>query len=386
MKNKIFITIGIGTLLMLLLGIVYSYSMFRLEVKEVMNVGVFESGIPYMFALFFFAFFMAIGGILYTRYNTFIIGLIGTGFIVGGFILSSFATTILHLTLTYGVLVGIGVGILYGLPLRVVAGLNHERSGLLTGIVLIGFGLSPVIFAPLIGSFIINLGLSTTFLALSGIYFVIITPLMFYLSKQDLLEKTTEKTSFTILKNKDFQMLYILFFIGTFIGLTLIGLTGSIGTKLVSIDANDVAFYIGLFAVFNGLGRPLFGSLHDRYGLRLTAIISFISMALFSVFIYVFSSSLLVYIVVFIVYLINFGGWLSLAPSATMNMFGKKNYSKNYGLMYTAYAFGAIIGNSITGVLADAFNLRVVYIIVFVISLIGLYLTNKHFAKQITTI
>ena len=92
MKNKIFITIGIGTLLMLLLGSVYSYSMFRLEVKEVMNVGLFESGIPYMFALFFFAIFMAVGGILCTRFNTFLIGLIGTLLITVGFIISGFAS------------------------------------------------------------------------------------------------------------------------------------------------------------------------------------------------------------------------------------------------------------------------------------------------------
>ena len=158
MKNtkEITIYVGVGTFLMLLLGIVYSYSMFRLEIETSYNVSHFKSGIPYMTALFFFSSFMAIGGFLYSKRNTHMVAILGIVFIVIGFLLSSIVESIGLLTITYGVLVGTGVGLLYGLPLRIIAQLDYPKIGLITGIVLLGFGLSPLVFAPLINYFIIN--------------------------------------------------------------------------------------------------------------------------------------------------------------------------------------------------------------------------------------
>ena len=40
------------------------------------------------------------------------------------------------------------------------------------------------------------------------------------------------------------------------------------------------------------------------------------------------------------------GGWLAIAPAATTRLFGARNYARNYGIMYTAYGVGALIGGS----------------------------------------
>jgi MFS family permease len=85
-----------------------------------------------------------------------------------------------------------------------------------------------------------------------------------------------------------------------------------------------------------------------------------------------FSSSLLLFIVASIIYYLNFGGWLSLAPSATISTFGRENYSQNYGFMFTAYGLGALIGNFVTGSIIDNIGMESMYLLMAGISIIGI--------------
>jgi len=378
-KKQLILYVVLGTLLMLLLGIVYSYSMFRLEIETVYNANHFESGIPYMIALFVYSSFMAIGGIMYSKFNTMHVAVLGIILISVGFIASSFATSIVMITITYGLIVGVGIGLLYGLPLRIVPQLNFHRTGFITGIVLLGFGLSPLVFAPLINYLIENYGLSNSFLYLGIGYLITSTPLVLLLIKKDTLPKSNEKINYEIIKNKKFQSLYILFFLGTFIGLTFIGFTANMGKELIGLDVAKIAILVGLFAIFNGLGRPFFGYLHDRFGFKQTAIGSFISVGFATILIYIFSDNYYVFLFSFSVFYLNFGGWLTLSSATTMELFGKLNYSKNFGFMYTAYGVGAIFGNSISGFLVESVGLRSIFLLMSFISIIGLILTVVQF-------
>jgi MFS family permease len=52
----------------------------------------------------------------------------------------------------------------------------------------------------------------------------------------------------------------------------------------------------------------------------------------------------------------SLGGWLSIAPMATISFFGTKNYSRNYGLLFTAYGVGALGGSLVSGSIKDIFK------------------------------
>lgn len=382
MNKNIILYVTLGTMLMLLLGIVYSYSMFRLEIESIYDANSVESGLPYMFVLLFYSLFMMIGGILYSRYSTFKVAIVGTLFVGLGFILASFSSSIFTITITYGVIIGTGIGILYGLPLRIVSQMNHPRLGLLTGITLLGFGLSPLIFAPVINQLITRFDLSHTFFILGIIYLLLLPALVYYLVKQDTSEKVIEKLTYPLLKDKKFISLYVLFFISTFIGLTFIGFTGNIGSELLGLTESSIAIYVGIFAIFNGVGRPLFGWINDKIGFKNAAMISFISIIVVTLLHYMFSTSILVFIISFIIFYLNFGGWLSLAPSATIALFGKEKYSKNYGLMFTAYGLGAIFGTLISGFLVQSFDLRALFLLMSALALFGLVFVNWQFKNK----
>ena len=52
----------LGLVIMMVLGTVYSWSVFRLPVEELYNVGAAQSGLPYMTALLFYSLFMFLTG------------------------------------------------------------------------------------------------------------------------------------------------------------------------------------------------------------------------------------------------------------------------------------------------------------------------------------
>jgi len=381
MMKKIVLNVTAGTLLMLLIGIIYSYSIFRVEIEDIYAVSSVKSGLPYMLVLFFYSFFMFIGGRLYTRYNTFLVGMVGTVLIISGFIFSSMTSSIEGLMITYGVLAGSGIGILYGLPLRIVSQLNHKRIGLLTGVTLFGYGLSSLMFAPIISNLIRTRSLNNTFLYIGIIYVFLITPLVYYLSKQDVIEKTKQKSTTQLFKEKKFYVVYTLFFIVTFIGLTFIGLTSTIGGELVGLSQATTAVLVGVFAVFNGIGRPLYVLLNDKVGFRKSATISFISIIIAALSHYYIQNTT-VYFISFVIFYLNFGGWLSIVPSATRELFGKREYSRNYGIMFTAYGFGAIVGTLSSGVLIETVSLESIFLLMSCLSVVGLVILMTFFKEN----
>ena len=90
-----------------------------------------------------------------------------------GWFLSSYATNIWLLTLTYGVIAGSGVGLVYGCPVAMGAKWFPDKKGLAVGLMLAGFGGSALITGKIASILIPSVGLSTTFMYF-GIAFGII--------------------------------------------------------------------------------------------------------------------------------------------------------------------------------------------------------------------
>lgn len=50
------------------------------------------------------------------------------------------------------------------------------------------------------------------------------------------------------------------------------------------------------------------------------------------------------------------GGWLALAPTATLHLFNPDDYAQNYGIVFTAYGMGALLGTLVAGQIRDWFG------------------------------
>lgn len=381
----------LGMIIMMLLGTVYSYSVFRISIEKSFGIGSTYSGFPYMTALVFYALFMLLTGKYLDQYKPNIIILVGTVFVSIGWILSSFATNIFLLTITYGMISGAGLGIVYGVPMTVVARWFPEKKGLAVGIVLIGFGLSPLITAPLARILLDSYGVMRTFLVF-GFGFSILIPILSIPFKYP---KSFNSINVNIIPNNmisdndmkwqemtrtsSFIGLYLNFIVGTMIGLMIIGMTNNIGVEYVGLAPQKTTLFMSLFAVFNGIGRPVFGWFVDKVSSKKAMLLSY-GLILFAAVIMLLAEkgNEIVFIISFAIFWLNLGGWLSIAPATTLRLYGIKHYGKNYGLVFTAYGFGAISGVVTSGLLIDMHqNYLSVFYLVSVLCVIGIILTMK---------
>ena len=99
----------------------------------------------FMLFLVLFTVLMPISGRIVQKVHPRTVSLVGSLIVAVGWILSSYATSINHLYLTYGVLAGTGVGIVYGIPIAVVTRWFPDLKGLAVGLIVLGFGASAFI-------------------------------------------------------------------------------------------------------------------------------------------------------------------------------------------------------------------------------------------------
>ncbi len=161
-----------------------------------------------------------------------------------------------------------------------------------------------------------------------------------------------------MLRTPQFYMLWSMFVVGALAGLMVIGNIKNFAQdpeEGFTSNAADIAT-IGAaicLPIFNGLGRIAWGSLSDRIGRQQAFIYMFSAQALM-MFIF-FWSTFNEYAFYLVVALIgfNFGGNFALFPAATADNFGSRNIGANYGIVFTSYAAGGIIGPILAGMVKD---------------------------------
>ncbi|MEM2929287.1 MAG: OFA family MFS transporter [Thermoproteota archaeon] len=357
-----------GFLTNICLGAIYSFSVFRKPLEELWGISAAQSGLPFMVFLAVFAVMMAIAGGLIRKWGPRKTSLLGSILVGVGWIGASFSPNIETLTILYGVIGGAGVGIAYGCPIAVTAAWFPKRSGFAIGLTVMGFGLSGLLMAPILTGLIKTVGPLQAFLYSGATFLLLLTVLSMPLrfpSKEGSSPATgaTPTTSrengsglkrSQMVKTTSFYTLWLAYMVGCMAGLMAVGIASPFGIEVARLDATMAAFSISLFSVFNGVGRPLFGVITDKLGPRKSALVSFGLVSASSLVLYFFGEgNSFVYLVFFSILWLNLGGWLAMAPTITKIFFGAKYYSENYGLVFTAYGAGAIVGTSMSGILRD---------------------------------
>jgi MFS transporter, OFA family, oxalate/formate antiporter len=359
----------LGLIMNVCLGAVYAYSIFLGPVKKAFNSSAFSSILPFMVFLAFFSILMFFGGRLMEKLGPRKIAIVG-GIIVGlGWLLSSFATSIWMLILTYGVIAGSGVGLVYGCPIAVGAKWFPDKKGLAVGLIVAGFGGSALITGRIANAMIPSVGLSTTFLyfgiAFGIILFILSFPLKFPAAgwtpkgwKPAVgAVAAANLTPGEMVKTGTYWGLFFCFLIGSIAGLMAIGISKPVGNEIIKITGETAATLVGIFACFNALGRPLFGYLTDKITPRYAAMLNLtIILTVSIIMIFAKEGDTNLYVISFIGFWMCLGGWLAIAPTSTATFFGIQNYARNYGVVFFAYGLGAIIGGIISGQAKDVFG------------------------------
>jgi MFS family permease len=312
------IFILLGLVMNVCLGAVYAYSIFKGPVEKAFSVSAFKGGLPFMVFLAFFAVTMFFGGRIMEKLGPKKLCIIG-GVIVGlGWILSSFATNISMLTLTYGVIAGSGVGLVYGCPIAVGARWFPDKKGLAVGLIVAGFGGSALITGKIADVLIPSVGLFPTFLyfgiAFSIILVILSLPLKFPVAGWKPAgwapaagaAVAVDLDASQMVKTPAYWGLFLCFIVGSLAGLMAIGISKPVGNEVILIAGSTAASLVGVFACFNALGRPLFGWLTDNITPRYAAMLN-----------------LAIILVTSIIMLVATQGTIEVSPSLVANTDGK---------------------------------------------------------------
>ncbi|MDD5453289.1 MAG: OFA family MFS transporter [Candidatus Bipolaricaulis sp.] len=375
--------VALGFVANVCMGAVYAFSVFRKPLEELWGISATSSGLPFMVFLAVFALGMALAGGLVERWGPRKTGILG-GILVGlGWILAGFSPNIGVLTLFYGVIAGAGVGVAYGCPIAVAGRWFPDRRGLAVGLTLAGFGASALVVAPIMNALISTHGPLRTFLILGVAFLVVMVltalPMRFppqgwkvASPKGKAKPSAVDMDRGRMVRTPTFWALWGAYTIGCLAGLMAIGIAAPFGQEVANLSAGLSAAAVSVFAVFNGVGRPLFGWLTDRLTPRYAGTLSFVLIFLAALLLWRAGGSQVAYFVGFSLLWLNLGGWLAIAPAATATLFGTAHYAENYGLVFTSYGVGAIVGNVMSGLLHDLSSYVAVFPPVMALAAVGI--------------
>jgi MFS family permease len=368
-KGWIVTIAGIG--MNLALGILYAWSMFSKQLTEAVDKGGFgwtktQATLPYTIAIACFAVMMVPAGRLQDRFGPRIVATIGALLCGLGLVGASFGSpeTILPAILGFGVLAGAGIGLGYASATpAAVKWFPPEKKGLITGLVVAGFGLAPVYIAPLSKYLLGTYGISSSFRIL-GIAFIIIAGIAAQFitnphapaAAKSASSKNASSNDFTwreMLRSPAFYSLYIQYACAATAGLMIIGHLA----KIVAVQSGNTIkigfLFVALLAIFNAGGRVVAGIVSDYIGRIITLVFVFIMQAIIMAFFSQFST-ISGFMIGSAMVGFNYGACLSLFPATTADYWGTKNLGMNYGILFTSWGVGGIVGPMLAGSIADA--------------------------------
>ena len=310
--------------------------------------------------------------------------LLGLGFVLGGFFGSTFWAQFLFI----GVVAGAGIGMAYVVPIAVGVKWFPDKKGMITGLAVAGFGFGATIWVKLAGSWFGGLLNSAEVFGLPpvqsvfliyGVVFAILVLLGSIVMvnppedyKPGGWEPDDAPTAARLggegfspgrmMRTPQFYAIWLVFASSAIGGLMVIYCIQLFGLDALEYRGVENAIVItgtamAWYAIFNGLGRILWGMISDHIG-RKAAIIAMsafqgvIMLSLYHGFINFGLATGLIVGASFVGF--NYGGIFALFPAITADYFGNKEVGRNYGWVFTAYGVAGITGPLLAGVFKDA--------------------------------
>ncbi|MFO0959271.1 MAG: MFS transporter [Isosphaeraceae bacterium] len=269
-----------------------------------------------------------------------------------------------------GVVGGAGIGCAYVCPIAACIKWFPGSKGPITGLAVAGFGAGAYLFVNLAGSWagwLQHGGLPMAFRTMGWIFLLVgglgasllANPPSWTAagaSGGDLAGSGPDLEPRGVLGSTTFWLAWMAFVLASGAGLMVIGALKDFAVNEGGLSSGRSEQALGLLALFNGLGRITWGSLAQRWGVR-TVMIALMGLqmamlaALPSLGSNVTGLALGGCWVGF-----QFGGCLATFPLLTAERFGVRHLGGNYGLMFTAYGVGGIVGPLLAGGLWDWFG------------------------------
>ena len=365
----------------LLLGIVcmivisspqYVWALFTQPMTTALGASLPELQITFSILIVVQTFLSPWQGVIIDRFGTRL--LLSAGVVISGlsWILAAQASTITLLYLTYGLLGGLGTGIVYiGIIGHMVQWFPDKR-GLATGLVAAGYGMGALLTTFPISS-VLRESTYKTALTLFGAVFGLVGLIAAQgLRRPDAAwhiawnerARASDRTAPMSIDIKPMEMLRTRIFWLMFAMMTMMSTTGLMVTSQMGAFTRDfgmgnllvlgmpvLPLALSLDRLTNGATRPFFGWVSDRIGREHTMLIAFaLEGAAMTLWLLMRDNPVLFVLLSGLVFF-GWGEIFSLFPSTLTDTFGTKHATANYGCLYMAQGVGSVLGGPVAALL-----------------------------------
>lgn len=342
------------------LGSVYGWSVFLDPLAAHFGATRSEVGLTFSITLAVLGVAAGFGGSLHNRHGPRAVAT-AAGLLYGaGVLLSGFAPGLLAFYLAYGVLGGIGLGLGYIVPLAMLIRWFPDRRGLITGLAVAGFGLGALVTSPVAALAIAAAGAPLTLVGLGAVYLAVVTasarffhaapdgyaPRGWMPNGQESPNGGARRRDLALaeaLHSPAWHLLWCILALNVAAGAALISVAAPLAQEFAGLDAAAAALFVGAIAVFNGVGRVLWGAASDAIGrpLALASLFAVQALAFASL---AGADAYGTVLVPAAVIAACYGGGFAVMPAFTADAFGPRNAGAIYGAMLTAWSAGAVAG------------------------------------------
>lgn len=363
----------VGVIVLLFAGLVYAWSVLSTPIAaEFADWSKAQLSMTFTIVMIMFCIGSLLCGLLSGKLSAKMSVRIGAVLFLLGFFLASRTQSLAMLYVGFGVLCGLSSGLCYNAVMSTMVRWFPDRPGLISGVLLMGFGG---------GSFIIGKlyqawtpaeigGWRASFLVMGIIIFVVLAICSFFFvapgadfvapaaknGKAAVKAAGKEYKPLEMLKKPSFWLYYVWAIALSAAGLALISQASSVVWEAsASQTAGAVATIVGLISICNALGRVLFGGMYDKYGRSLSMqLVNILFIVTSGVLILALTAkSVVVVIIGFILGGLAYSGITPTNSAFCRSYFGPANYPVNFSLINSNLIF-ASFGSTVSGALFDA--------------------------------
>lgn len=353
-----------GDIIMLLFsGLVYSWSLFVTPLEADLGFSRSETSLTFTFCSISNTLMALLSAILARKIGSKRVTQLFAILACIGFIGASRTESLWQIYFFYGILCGGAMGAVYNQALTTIIAWFCDKASLMTGILLMCYGMGSVLLSPFISFLISHFNWRATFFILSVMAFSILmfgsfqtrlpTPEEAALlppPDQAAGSKKSEGMQKDYLPKDMIRTKSFWCFVMWNLSIGVIGLTMSSHAapiaQSIGVTAAASAFFVSGYSLCNGLGRVGFGVLFDRLGRKkCTAAVSLtgILSGLLLFFSYLSATPALL-LPAFLMLGLTFGGGPVCSASIVKELFGEKNYGVNLGFGNLAVLGSAFLG------------------------------------------
>lgn len=350
----------VGLMAMLLAGLIYAWGVLSAPMAaEFPDWSGPGFSFTFTLCMIFFCLGSILAGILAKRIPI-QRNLLGAGVLfLAGFLLTGRMQTLWQLYVGYGVFAGCASGLAYGTVMAIVPRHFPDRPGLISGLLLMGFGASSLVIGSVFTSMAAAGGWRSTLTIFGVVIGAVLIAAGLILRMPEtgarhaaIAGSARDHTPLQMVQTVTFWLLILWSILVAGLGLAVIGQSrGLLNSVQENLSPEKLSLFVGLISVCNGLGRLFFGAVYDRFHWRATilavSVTGLMGAALLALSL---KGSLALMVAAFCMVGLGYGGAPTFNAAATKQFFGETHFPINFPIINLNLLVSSFVPTLVSGI------------------------------------